>query len=137
MEAQEHSQSQSEKKMDITKLVEVYKQKLQSEPNNTNILLNLGVAYASLNKLNEADGIFTKIIKQDPKNSEALNNLGIIYTQTGKFEDAIAKLEIVVKLNPNNAKYWNNLSEAYRRAGNYHRANTCRMRAIQLLESKK
>ncbi len=137
MEAQEHSQSQSEKKMDTTKLVEVYKQKLQSEPNNTSILLNLGVAYASLNKLNEADEIFTKIIKQDPKNSEALNNLGIIYTQTGKFEDAIAKLEIVVKLNPNNAKYWNNLSEAYRRAGNYHRANTCRMRAIQLIESKR
>jgi tetratricopeptide (TPR) repeat protein len=137
MEAQEHSQSPSEKKMDTTKMIEVYKQKLQSDPNNTGILLNLGVAYVSLNKLNEADEIFNKILKQDPKNSEALNNLGIIYTQTGKFVDAIAKLEIAVKLNPNNAKYWNNLSEVHRRAGNYHQANTCRMHAILLLEGKK
>lgn len=137
MAAQEHAQSQSEKKMEATRMVETYKQKLQSDPNNTGILLNLGVAYASLNKINEADEIFNKILKQDPKNSEALNNLGIIYTQTGKFEDAAAKLEIAVKLNPNNAKYWNNLSEVHRRAGNYHKANTCRMHAIQLIESKK
>jgi tetratricopeptide (TPR) repeat protein len=137
MAVQEHSQIQSEKKIDATTMIEVYKQKLQSDPNNAEILLNLGVVYVSLNKLNEADEIFNKILKQDPKNTEALNNLGIIYTQTGKFGDAVAKLEIAVKLNPNNAKYWNNLSEVHRRAGNYHKANTCRMHAIQLLENKK
>jgi len=137
MEAEEHLQSHSEKKLNMTDLVEVYKQKLESEPDNMVFLLNLGVAYTALNKLDEASESFTKILEQDPQNLEALNNLGIIYTQTGKFEEAISKFEILVRLNPNNAKYWNNLSEVHRRTGNYHKSNTCRMRAIQLIEGKK
>ena len=84
------------------------------------------------------EGIFwmNKILEQDPKNLDALNNVGVVYTQFGKFEDAITKLEIAVKLDSSKARIWSNLSEVYRRAGNYHKANVCRMRAIQLNEKK-
>jgi len=49
VEPDEHPQSHSEKKMNLNDLVESYKQKLESEPDNSVVQLNLGMAYASLN----------------------------------------------------------------------------------------
>ena len=133
MDAQENISTGKPK---INDLVEEYQKVLQSDPDNLVILSNLGVCYASLNN-EEAITIFNKILEQDPKNLDALNNVGVVYTQFGKFEDAITKLEIAVKLDSSKARIWSNLSEVYRRAGNYHKANVCRMRAIQLSEKKK
>ena len=132
MDAQENNSTGKPK---INDLVEEYQKILQSDPDKLKILSNLGVCYASLNN-EEAIKVFNKILEQDPKNLDALKNLGVIYTQIGKFEDAITKLEIAVKLDSSNARLWSNLSEIYRRAGNYHKANICRMRAIQLNEKK-
>ncbi len=132
MDAQENN---SNKKPKINDLAEEYQKVLQSDPNNLEILSNLGVCYASLNN-EEAIKVFNRILEQDPKHIDTLNNIGVIYTQIGKFEDAINKLEIAVKLDSSNKRLWSNLSEAYRRAGNYHKANVCRMRAIQLSEKK-
>ena len=124
-------------KSTLNSRIEEYQKVLQQDPNNLDVLSNLGTCYASLNKTDKALEIFNKILNQNPKNLDALNNIGVVYTQIGKFEEAIEKLEIAVKLDSGtNAKYWNNLSEAYRRAGNYHKANISRMRSIQLNENK-
>lgn len=124
-------------KSKINNLIEEYQKVIQSDPNNFEVLSNLGTCYASLNKFNEAENIFNKILEQNPKNLDALNGLGVVYTQIGKFQEGIEKLEIAVKLDSDNhVRFWNNLSEAYRRAGNYHKANICRTRAIQLSENK-
>jgi len=87
-----------------------------------------------LQKVDKAIDIFNKILQQDPKSIDALNNLGVVYTQIGNFSEAISKLEIAVKLKPSDARLWTNLGESYRRSGNYHKANICRMRSIQLNE---
>ena len=76
-----------------------------------------------------------KQLEQDAQNVDALKNLGVIYAQVGKLEEAISKLEIAVKLKSDSASLWNTLSEAYRRSKNFHKANVCRMRAIQLTEA--
>jgi protein O-GlcNAc transferase len=136
MEAQEQAHSKSDEKMDLSKKIEEYKQKLESDPDNVKLLSNLGAIYASLNKFDEAHELFNKILELDPKNFDGLNNIGVIYSQMGKLEEAISKLEIAVKLYPDKAKVWNNLSEAYRRAGKYHQANVARMRAIQISEKE-
>ena len=136
MDAPEKAQPHSEKNDNINNLIDKYKQIIQTDPKNLEILSNLGACYASLNKFKEASEIFNKILEQNPKNLDALNNLGVIYTQTGRLEEAISKLEIAVKLKPDIAKLWSNLSETYRRSGNYHKANICRMRVIQLTEKK-
>ena len=78
-----------------------------------------------------------KIIESDPKNKSALNKLGVLYAQIGKFEDSIKHFETLIRLEPNNERYWNNLGEAYRRIKNHHKANVCRMRAIQIQEQNK
>ncbi|MFX1297376.1 MAG: tetratricopeptide repeat protein [Promethearchaeota archaeon] len=136
MDVQEKAQSPSANNENTNSLIDKYKGILQTEPNNITALSNLGVCYASINKFDEAEKSFNKILEIDPKNLDGLNNLGVVYTQIGKIDDAIAKLEIAVKLKPDNAKLWSNLGEAYRRLGNYHQANVCRMRAIQLIEKK-
>ncbi len=134
MDTEEKAQTVLDKKIDTAELIEKYKQILQSEPDNLKILSNLGACYASIHEYDKANEIFNKILEQDPKNLSGLNNIGVVYTQIGKLDEAISKLEIAVKLYPDKVQLWNNLSEAYRRAGNYHKANICRMRAIQLSE---
>jgi len=84
---------------------------------------------------NEQIAKLEKILEQDAQNFDALKNLGVIYAQVGKLEDAITKLEIAVKIKSDNASLWNTLGEAYRRSKNFHKANVCRMRAIQLNEA--
>ncbi|MFX1293648.1 MAG: tetratricopeptide repeat protein [Promethearchaeota archaeon] len=134
MSAQKKSKAQPGKDKSVNRLIEKYQEILRTDPKNLKILSNLGAYYASLHKFDKAKEIFNKILENDPKNLDGLNNIGVIYTQIGKLNNAIAKLEIAVKLKPDNPKYWNNLSEVYRRAGNYHKANVCRMRAIQITE---
>ncbi|MHA1268592.1 MAG: tetratricopeptide repeat protein [Candidatus Helarchaeota archaeon] len=118
----------------IDTLIKKYEEELQTKSDNLEIMTKLGAFYTSKNEFTKAEEILTKVLEKDPKNLEALNVLGISYTQCGKLENAISKFEIAVKLYPNNAKLWYNLSEAYRRIGNYHQANICKMRAIQLNE---
>ncbi|MHA1229434.1 MAG: tetratricopeptide repeat protein [Candidatus Helarchaeota archaeon] len=122
---------------EIDALIKKYEGELQSNPDNVEIMTKLGTYYISINNYDKAIELFNKILEKEPKNLDVLNNIGIAYTQNGKLTDAITKLEIAVKLYPNNSKLWNNLSEAYRRAENYHKANVCRMRAIQLSETEK
>ncbi|MHA1132330.1 MAG: tetratricopeptide repeat protein [Candidatus Helarchaeota archaeon] len=136
MNASEKAHSQSVEDLDVTKKIEAYRKKLQTDPNDLSALSNLGSCYALLNKFDEAQKLFNQILELDPKNLDGLNNLGVVYTQIGKLDEGISKLEIAVKLDPENTKLWNNLSEAYRRAGHYHKANVSRMRAIQLTEKE-
>ncbi len=76
-----------------------------------------------------------KQFEQDPKNLNTVKNLGVIYAQVGRLQDSINKLEIAVKIKNDDAGLWNNLAEVYRRSKNLHKANICRMRAIQLAEA--
>lgn len=123
MESPDKAPIQSGNSQEINNLIEKYQKILQSTPSDSKTLVDL-------------QKIFLKIIELDPKNFDAIKNLGIILAQTGKLEQSIERLETAVKLRPDNVKAWNNLSEAYRRTGNYHKANACRMRAIQLNERK-
>ena len=75
-----------------------------------------------------------KVIESEPENKSALNNLAVLYAQLGQFDESIKHFETLTRLDPNNERYWNNLGEAYRRIKNFHKANVCRMRAIQIQE---
>ncbi len=53
-----------------------YKQSLQLDPRNPQVLNNLGTVYASLKEYGQADRFYRKALKFDPQNALVLKNLG-------------------------------------------------------------
>ena len=53
-----------------------YKQSLQLDPGNPQVLNNLGTVYASLKEYGQADRLYRKALKIDPQSALILKNLG-------------------------------------------------------------
>ena len=79
---------------------------------------NLGVAYQSLKKLDEAIACFRRAIKLAPNHAEAHNNLANALREQGKVPEAIASWRRAVALKPNYVDAWSNLAVALRQLGN-------------------
>ncbi len=62
---------------DLSGAVREYRCGLDLEPDNINLLNSLGVTYALMNRGNEAQQSFQKVIDQEPSNFMALYNLGL------------------------------------------------------------
>lgn len=60
------------------------------DPDNSQILNNLGMAYYFKDAEDKAVNLIKRAIKLDPKNSDAVTNLGTIYLRQKKFEKAEA-----------------------------------------------
>lgn len=65
-------------------------------PNDPEVLYNIGLAYVYLDRVQEAETIFTKLIAIDPKNPIALLNLANIFERTNRPEDAMRQLKVVI-----------------------------------------
>lgn len=96
----------------------------QFNPNDGEILNNLGVAYHQKGMHKEAIEIYhaaTQLEIEDP--SIVYKNLGQVYEKKGDIELAIASYEEAIKLDPNYAEPHFNLSTLYINQGNKDKAN--------------
>ena len=75
------------------------------------LLSKLGVAYCGLNKLNEAEALFKKILGAKPDNPVVLNNLGYVYNKQNKVGEAVECFQKSLKIDPNNADAIHNLGQ--------------------------
>ncbi len=75
------------------------------------LLNKLGVAYCCLNKLNEAETLFKKILGAKPDNPVVLNNLGYVYNKQNKVGEAVECFQKSLKIDPNNEDAINNLGQ--------------------------
>ena len=71
-----------------------------------NEALQQGVAAHKAGKLQEADRMYTAILKTLPQHSDANHNLGILAGQVGKLAEAVPFFEAAVRANPTVAQYW-------------------------------
>ncbi|MDH5424232.1 MAG: tetratricopeptide repeat protein [Gammaproteobacteria bacterium] len=62
--------------------------------------VNLGVAYAKLGKIDEAEENLLKALKINPLHPVTNNELGIVYRQRGRFEDAKKAYQAVISRYP-------------------------------------
>ncbi|KAJ7429851.1 hypothetical protein B0H11DRAFT_1766350 [Mycena galericulata] len=53
--------------------------------------LNLGTCFRKLNRCDEAQGLYRKVLDLDPRHPVALGFMGMIYHLTGRLDDAIVK----------------------------------------------
>jgi Flp pilus assembly protein TadD len=70
----------------------LYQQIVESAPNNTFALSNLGVTQIQARKLSAAEVALKKAAEINPKDSFAATNLGVVYCKQGRFDEAITSL---------------------------------------------
>ena len=57
-------------------------------------------------QLQEADRLYTAILKAQPKHPDANHNMGILAVEVGKVQEALPFFKIALIANPNTAQFW-------------------------------
>lgn len=89
------------------------KKSLVGNPNNTNLLLELGVNYYIVRDLNKASDIYIKITELNPDDFMAWNNLGNVFRDLVNFWDAKDAYKKALEINPNYIPAYINLVDLY------------------------
>lgn len=110
----------------------LYQQIVDSAPNNTFALSNLGVTQIQARKLSAAEVALKKAIEINPKDSFAATNLGIVFCKQGRFDEAIASLLEAVASDDKDHIAQNYLGICYGEKGLKGKAEEAFKRSIQI-----
>ena len=116
---------------DFVLAARLFKTILKEEPNNIDVLSQLGSTYVRSGDDEKALEVYKRIDQIDKMNFNALNNLGGIYRRLQKYEDSIMVLEraLATGANPNEIYY--NMGHTYKLMGNYDDAADCFVTVIE------
>lgn len=78
----------------------VLKMALEIQPNDTDLLFNLGNLYNTTNQFGLAKETYLKAIDKKPDFAEAHYNLGLLYSKTNESKNAVNHLERYLELSP-------------------------------------
>lgn len=109
----------------------LYKNLLQSDPENLILLKNLGNLYERSGNDQDSIPIYNQIVKLDPKNIDALNSLGGIYRRLKKYDESISVLERAVILDETNSQVFYNLGYTYKLMEKYDDSIVCFNRVVE------
>jgi protein O-GlcNAc transferase len=109
-----------------------FKTALKFAPGHPQILLQIGNAYSSMARYEEAASHFHASIKSDPAQPAAHYNLGNALRELGKPEQAAASYQVALRLDPNDADSHNNLGNVQRELGKLDQSIACYRTALQL-----
>ena len=87
----------------FTGAISYFDQVLKIDPNNTNALINKGVALGNLQNFTGAISYFDQVLKINPNNIDALNNKGAALIKEDKFDEANSIFDKVLKIDPKNS----------------------------------
>ena len=68
--------------------------------------LQKGIEAHKAGQLQEADGIYTAILKAQPKHPDANHNMGVLAVGVGKVQEALPFFKIALEANPSTAQFW-------------------------------
>lgn len=117
---------------DLPKAVSIYKQILQSDPNQPVALHRLGVIAHQAGNFNAASELISKAIENKPDFAEAYFNSGIVLKDLGQLEKAITQLQKAIELKPDYTDAQNNLGIALHAHGRIEEAVTHFQLAINI-----
>ncbi|HKS75984.1 MAG TPA: tetratricopeptide repeat protein [Terriglobales bacterium] len=83
--------------------------KLKADPNNAELLAQVGNIYKATHQFQEAENYYQKSVKADPRNSTVRGDLAACLYYTGDIDGAIAQLQESLKNNPKDANSLFNL----------------------------
>ncbi len=90
-----------------------FKKAIAIDPNDSESLLNMGLAYSKKGKTKEAISYYQKTIAVDSNLAEAHYHLGVAYNEKGKIDKAIPPLKKAIDLGYNNAEIHALLGDIY------------------------
>jgi Tfp pilus assembly protein PilF len=108
-----------------------YKESLQLDPKNSNVLNNLGTIYDSLKEYGQAEKYYKKALKLDPKSALVLKNLGTNLLSQHKYGRGWEMYQEALAIDPqifedrNSPQVQNPASVEDRGAMNYYMALGC------------
>ena len=68
--------------------------------------LQKGIEAHKAGQVQEADRLYTAILKAQPKHPDANHNMGVLAVDIGKVEEALAFFKTALEVNPNTAQFW-------------------------------
>jgi tetratricopeptide (TPR) repeat protein len=119
----------STKKFD--EAIKTLKNILKTEPDNVEILLDLGFVYGSVNRFKDATEIYQKVIKKVPNNETGYTGLGFIYKKQGEFEKASEQFKQALNFRIDNPMVYFELGEVLFDLEKYEEAILYLNKAIQ------
>ncbi len=117
---------------DLSKAEGIYRQILQTDPNQPDALHLIGTISLQVGKYEDAVELIFKSIQIKPGNVNALNNLGDALKMSGQPEKAVDYLVKAIDINPNYAEIHNNLGAALQDTGRLDEAIVSYRKAIEL-----
>jgi tetratricopeptide (TPR) repeat protein len=104
----------------------------QQMPNEVRLLYNLGMAYTSLGRLEEARAILNEALRSNPNHINSMVALGVAYAMEARHREAVEVLERAVVADPNNPWAQRNLGGCLLALKELDRATACLLRATEL-----
>jgi protein O-GlcNAc transferase len=114
------------------KALECFRAALKLAPGHPQILLQLGNAYSTMARYEEAAAQFSASLKSDPNQSAAHYNLGNALRELGRPQQAANSYQAALRLDPNDADCHNNLGNVLRELGKLDQAIACYETAVRL-----
>jgi len=87
-------------RQNYNKAISIYKKILESNPNDTHALHNLGLVYDNLGNDDMALEYYQKTLRLNSQDEYALTNIGTIMEERGQYEDALEYYQEAIEVNP-------------------------------------
>ncbi len=95
---------------------------LSVDPTNYRLLHEQAALYGSLNRWQESEQTFARVLKQRPNYWETYNELGAVYSDQGKYKEALAMFRVASLGAPRVTLEFNNIASVYLALGNIKEA---------------
>ena len=90
-----------------------YEKALEIEPENIDLLSNIGVAYYNLGQLDKAIDHYSRAIEIAPSDADIRSNLAAAYVQLEQLDNALEEYQKAVELDPSLAQAFFGLGVVY------------------------
>ena len=97
--------------------------------------LALAIERHKLDRLDDAQAIYTVLLESWPDHPDVLNHMGVLQHQRGEHAAALALLRHAVEVAPESAGVWNNLGNVLKRLEQRDEAERAFRRSLELAES--
>ena len=106
----------------VLEQIDEVQSELDKQPNNTELLNDLGVGYFLIGEYSKSVKALKKAVQLEPENESYLYNLGNSYAENEDFNESILQYLKALEINPGHLPSLNNLADSYERAGNSEKA---------------
>lgn len=121
-----------EQRSNITTAIEAQQKALEMEPENLDVLTNMGLLYARMNNDGQAFAAFGKALSYDPTSPQNILAAGSIIQTYGEHDVALTKYRVAAEKCEYNGPLWNNIGMCFFGKGKHVAAISCLKKANYL-----